>query len=171
MAMQMILCVETTKKANTDSVYILDTIKFFYNIGNEIKINSVYMGTKSKYKSKDILKEISQKIKDFSRLGETKVIYCIDTDEYEKNTEHEKDFNNISKFCKNNNYDLIWFCHDVEEVFIGNKVSDSEKVQKASIFRRKKNIEKMDVEKLSSNNIRIHTSNILNVLDQYLPRK
>lgn len=170
MAIQMILCVETTKKANTDSVYIYDTINFFYNKNNQIKINIVYMGTKSKYKSKDILREINKKTKEF-RIGETKVIYCIDTDEYEKNTEHEKDFNSISEFCKENNYELVWFCHDVEEVFIGNKVSDSEKVQTASIFRRKNNIEKVDFKKLSSNNIRVNTSNILNILDKYLPRK
>ena len=29
---------------------------------------------------------------------------------------------------------MVWFCHDVEEVFIGYKVSDSDKTKKAAEF-------------------------------------
>ena len=170
MAIQIILCVETNKRADTDSMYILETIHHLYVINNQININIVHMNTKSKYKSKDVLREISQKTKAFT-IGETKVIYCIDTDKYESNIEHEKEFNNISQFCLEKGYDLIWFCHDVEDVFMGKKVPDSQKVQEAGAFRRKRKIEKIHLDQLSSNDKRAHTSNILHILDKYLARK
>lgn len=170
MAIQMILCVETNKKADTDTIYISEAINYLYKLNNQIKIRKVYMGTKSKYKSKGVLKEIDKWTKMFT-IGETRVIYCIDTDEYEKNVTHAKEFNDINQFCKDNSYDLIWFCHDVEDVFMGKKISDSQKVHEAGAFRRKNTIRKVSIEKLSSNIARAHTSNILNVLDKYLQRK
>lgn len=170
MAIQMILCVETNKRADTDSIYISETINYFYMLNNQIKISKVYMNTKSKYRSKDVLKEINKKIKAYT-IGETKVIYCIDTDDYEKNIDHEKELNEIGRFCEENGYDLIWFCHNVEDVFLGKKISDSQKVHEAGVFRRKRKIEEIDFHALSSDTQRVHTSNILNVLDKYLTRK
>lgn len=170
MAIQMILCLETNKRANTDYIYIKETIDWLYQKSNQIKINLVYMGSKTKYQSKDILKEITQKTKEFT-IGQTKVIYCIDTDEYEKNPEHAYTFRDINQFCEDNSYDLIWFCHDVEEVFWGQKVQDSQKVREAAAFKRKKGIQEIDMDQLCSEVVRVHTSNILCVLDQYLTRK
>lgn len=170
MAIQMIFCVETNKKADTDSVYITETIKHLYEINNQVKINKVYMGTKTKYKSKDVLKEIEKKTKAFT-IGETKVIYCIDTDEFEKNIEHERELTEISRFCKDNGYELIWFCHDIEDVFLGERISDSQKVKEAGIFRKKRKIEEADLYKLSSSIKRAHTSNLVCILDKYLSRK
>ena len=129
MAIQMILCVETNKKADTDSIYISETINY------QIKISKIYMNTKSKYDSKDVLRQIDKKSKAFT-IGKTKVIYCIDTDQYEKNIEHLKELNNINQYCEKNNYDLIWFCHDVEEVYLEQRVLDSQKVQEAARFRK-----------------------------------
>lgn len=79
--------------------------------------------------------------------------------------------NEIGRFCEENGYDLIWFCHNVEDVFLGKKISDSQKVHEAGVFRRKRKIEEMDFHALSSDTKRGHTSNILNVLDKYLTRK
>ncbi len=170
MAMQMILCLETNKRANTDYIYIKEILNHFYQRSNQIKISPVYMGTKTKYRSNDTLKEMKRKIKDFT-IGKTKVIYCIDTDEYEKNTEHANEFRTIQQFCEINNYDLIWFCHDVEEVFLGKRIPDSQKVQEAGAYRDRKGIQKINPEQLRSRDLRVHTSNILCVLDQYLARK
>lgn len=170
MAIQMILCLETNKRANTDYIYIKETIDYLYLKSNQIKINIVYMNTKSKYCARDVLKEISRKTKDYVH-GDTKVVYCIDTDEYEKNTKQAKELDDIQQFCKGNGYDLIWFCHDVEEVFWGKKIPDSAKVQEADAFRRKKKIEEMSVKGLSSHTMKTCRSNILNVLDKYLTRK
>ncbi len=118
----------------------------------------------------DTLKEMKRKTKDFT-IGKTKVIYCIDTDEYEKNTEHANEFHAIQQFCEINDYDLIWFCHDVEEVFLGKRIPDSQKVQEAGAYRDRKGIQKINPEQLRSRDLRVHTSNILCVLDQYLARK
>lgn len=170
MAIQMILCVETNKKADTDSIYILETIKHWYKLNNQIKINKVYMNAKSKYNAKDVIRDIDKKSKAFT-IGETKVIYCIDTDQYERNADHAKELNDINQYCEKNQYDLVWFCHDVEEVFWGQRVSDSQKVQEAAAFRRKRLIEEIQADKLSYNTKHACTSNILNIFDKYLSRK
>lgn len=166
----MIFCVETNKKADTDSIYITETIHYWYELNNQTKISKIYMNTKSKYNSKDVLREIDKKSRDYT-FGETRVIYCIDTDQYEKNVEHAKEFDKINQFCAEKDYDLIWFCHDVEEVFLEQKVPDSDKVQEAAAFRRKRKIEQIQVDKLTHKEKNASTSNILNVLDKYLSRK
>lgn len=170
MAIQLILCVETKKSADTDSIYILDTIYHWYHIDNKIKISKVNMNTKTKYQSKDVTRQIQQKRKAFL-LGETKVIYFIDTDQFERDPEHARELQEISLYCEKNGFDLVWFCHDVEEVFWGHKVSDSHKVQEAFSFRKKKKIGEISSKNLSGKEKYTCTSNILNVLDQYLDRK
>ncbi len=170
MAIQLILCVETNKKADTDSKYIFETIKYYYNIDNSVKLSKIYMGTKTKYNSKEVLKEIKQKKSMFSH-GNSMVIYCIDTDQFEKNPDHKKEYDAIQKYCIHENYEMIWFCHDVEEVFVGYKVSDSEKTKAASEFVKKKIVESLNDKKLSSNNLIKNTSNMLLVFDKYLQRR
>ena len=170
MAIQLIFCVETNKKADTDSIYISETINHWYKLNNQIKINKVYMNTKSKYNSKDVLRDIKKK-RDAFTIGDTVVIYCIDTDQYEKNVEHANEFWTIRQFCKENIYEFVWFCHDVEEVYLEHKVSDSQKVREAAIFRREKKIVKIQRERLSCCEKYGCTSNILCILDKYLPQK
>ena len=170
MAIQMILCVETKKSADTDSIYILDTINRWYKVDNKVKISKINMNSKSRYNSKDVVREIAKKKKEFV-LGDTHVIYFIDTDQYDRNPEHEKELKEITRYCEDNGINLVWFCHDVEEVFLGHKVSDSQKVQEATTFRRKRKIEEIQIEKLSCNTQRACVSNIMNILDKYLARK
>lgn len=170
MALQMILCVETNKRADTDSIYITETIKHWYDLNNKIKISKVYMNTKSKYNAKDVLREIDKKSKAFT-FGTTRVIYCIDTDHYEKSREHDEELKNISRYCNENDHDLIWFCHDVEEVFLGRQISDSQKVKEAAKFRSKNGIVQIQADNLACNEKLACRSNILNIFDKYLPRK
>lgn len=170
MAIQMIFCLETNKRANTDYIYIKEAVDYLYRKSNQVKISPVYMDGKTKYQSKRVLGEIRNKTKIFS-VGETRVIYCIDTDEYEKNAEHANTFRDIQNFCEENGYDLIWFCHDVEEVFQGRQIPDSLKVKEAGAYRRKREIERMSIEKFSDKTRRPYTTNLLCILDQYLERK
>ena len=137
MAIQMILCVETKKSADTDSIYILDTINRWYKVDNKVKISKINMNSKSRYNSKDVVREIAKKKREFV-LGDTHVIYFIDTDQYDRNPEHERELKEITRYCEDNGINVGWFCHDVEEVFLGHKVSDSQKVQEATTFRRKR---------------------------------
>lgn len=169
MAIQLILCVETNKRADTDSIYIMETIRHYYKVDNNVKLSKIYLNTKNRYNAKEIEREIADKRECYT-FGETKVIYCIDTDDYEKNKEHEKQLNEITQYCAKNNYEIIWFCHDVEEVYQGRKISDSQKVKEAGNFRKKCLIEKVDRKNLSVINKCGYTSNILNILDEYLER-
>lgn len=171
MAIQMIFCLETNPRANTDYIYIKETIDYLYQKSNKVKITPVYMGSKTKYQSKDILREISRKKKEFAAIGQTRVIYCIDTDEYEKNIEHANAFRDIRQYCEEKDHELVWFCHDVEEVFLGKRVPDSQKVQEAGTYRRKNGIREMYFNKLSEKTVRPHTSNLMCILDKYLTRK
>lgn len=170
MAIQMIFCLETNKRANTDYIYIKETMDFLYQKNNQIKISPVYMDGKTKYQSKSVLREIHKREKAFIS-GKTKIIYCIDTDEYENNIEHANIFRDIQIFCEENEYELIWFCHDVEEVFQGRGIADSLKVKEAGAYRDKKKIREMSLSRLAEKTIRPHTSNLLCILDQYLERK
>lgn len=170
MGKQIILCMETNKKAGTDFVYINETIKQFYTCDNSTKIRPLFMGSKSKYNSKDVKKEIEKNIKEYIN-GETKVIYCIDTDSFEIDNCHRKEFDEIKKYCSDHQYDMIWFCHDVEEVYLKERVSNKEKVSKAADFRNKNSILGIPQDRLSSKAIRKNTSNILLILNKYLSRK
>ena len=44
MAIQLILCVETNKKADTDSKYIFETIRYYYNVDNSVKFKRSFKG-------------------------------------------------------------------------------------------------------------------------------
>ncbi len=168
MAIQVILCMETNKRAATDYIYINETIKRFYscNGNNKIKISPVYMNNKTRYNSKDVIKEIQRLSKDYA--GDTKVIYCIDTDSFEVNQDHARELKEINKYCEKNGYDMIWFCHEVEEVYLGRRVSDKQKVKEAADFRRKNMISNISERLLRCNDKRTHASNILTILDKYL---
>lgn len=170
MAVQMIFCVETNKNANTDSIYITETINRFYEQTNKISRKFIYLGSKSKYNDKETIKQIAKWSKDFT-IGETKVVYFIDTDMYERNPEHKKQFDDIKAFCDANDYGFVWFCHDVEEVYLGRTIEDSKKVSEAGNFRKKKMISAMTISYLCSDVIRKNASNILTVLDEYFERK
>ena len=171
MAIQLILCLETNKKADTDGIYIMETIRNRYILDNKTKISRVYMTTKSKYKSKDVLKDIKDKRDQYSKVGESVVIYCIDTDDYEKNYDHKKEWDEINDYCIENGFELIWFCHDVEEVYWGERVSDSEKKDRAIKFKAKKMINNIDLKKLFCDKKKSCFSKIITVLDKYLKKK
>lgn len=165
MPLQIIFCVETNKRAGTDWVYISDTIRHFYNIDNSIRITPVYMETKTNYKQNWVKKEIEKNIKDFAH-GNTEVVYCIDVDDFESNETHIREFNDIKAYCELCNYRMVWFCHDVEDVYLGKPINKKEKTACAAAFRRKKSIERVKKTNLSSaNSHKVNTSNILNVIN------
>lgn len=68
------------------------------------------MNGKSNYNSTKVAREIKKMTKDYI-IGETVVLYCIDTDAYESNADQAKELDVISSYCRNNGYELIWFCH------------------------------------------------------------
>ena len=55
MGLQLIICVETNKKCNSDYIYIKSSIERFYSVdrGN-IKLSPVYLDGKGNYSSKKV---------------------------------------------------------------------------------------------------------------------
>lgn len=75
------------------------------------------------------------------------------------------------KYCNTNGYDFIWFCKDIECVYLGKKIERHDKQHQAANFKAKKQINKIDPKKLQYKDYQKNTSNILNILDQHLERR
>ena len=73
----------------------------------------------------------------------------------------------VKKYCDDRGYDFIWFCKDVEQVYIGKRVDNSKKKNESTKFKKNNLITKVDVHRLSGRDYRIKTSNIMTVLDSY----
>ena len=114
------------------------------------------------------IKEINSLIRQFP--GETTVIYCIDTDDYDTSPETKAVNDAIEKYCSDNGYELVFFCKDVEDVFIKKTVSKAEKIRSAEVFNRKSMIKDVDEKRLRHTEPARHCSNILCVLDKYLDK-
>ena len=77
----------------------------------------------------------------------------------------------IGKYIKAYPEELVFFCRDVEEVYLGKRVNDKDKVNEVKRFKSKKMIEAVLPQNLSQNEYKINGSNILNVLDKFWTRK
>lgn len=171
MGRQILFCVETDETARTDVIYIKETIKKFYKpISNTDNIDFICMGSKQKYNSKSIVRKIKDKVKMFNPLGDTTVIYCIDTDKYETNATQNKELEDITKYCNENEYLLVWFCHDIEEVYWGFSIENSGKKRKAVEFQTKGLIKNVDIKRLIQKSKTRSKSNLMSILDVYFDR-
>ena len=170
MNIQIILCVEADKRAQTDNMYIKQTISKFYKIGNNVKISFINMGGKTNYKKGDVKRKVKQLSQDY-RIGSTVVVYCIDLDYFETNSEQANLNKEISSFLDANKYEMVWFCHEIEEVFVGKSVDKSEKTKIAINFVKKEQVNFVQEGRLMSKKEKGGFSNLLLVLDNYLDRK
>jgi len=164
---RLLFCVETTRQADTDYAYIKETIRHYYEETRRIAYRAVYMESKTRYNSRAVREQIKRQ----SGLADTQVIYCIDTDDADVSQETKTLLDRIREYCDTNHYEFVFFCKDVEDVYCGNSVSDSRKIQAIKKFKSSKAIEKMKTESLERTQFRRHCSNILTILDQYLMRK
>ena len=168
MGRQLIFVVETNKKCNSDWIYLKDTIEHFYSYERtQVKFSPVYMDGKGNYRTKE--KEVQSKIKQYqatSKRNESTVIYCFDCDEYDSKPEDQKFMNDAQKFCESAKYSLVWFCRDIEQVYIGKQIKKSQKKDEAEIFKKKKEILHVNPEILSERAYKISRSNILCILDE-----
>ncbi len=168
---QLILCVETNKKADTDPGYIDAVIKQLYQIGTEVKLQYEYFNGKGGYKSSSILKKIEKDIKAVNDETLSEVIYFIDTDKYDSNAEDQKLNVEIQTFCQQRGYKLIWFCRNIEEVFLHKTVEVSKKKIEVAKFKLGKGLGKATEATLSASLMARKKSNMLIVLDQLLDRR
>lgn len=173
MGLQLIFVVETNKKCKSDWIYIKDTIERFYNYDQaHVKFTPIYMDGRGKYQKKEqeILKSISQ-YASTAEGNRTEVIYCFDCDDYDIKPEDAEFLKSAQQYCNTKGYDFVWFCKDVERVYIGKKVDDSEKKKESATFKAKKLIVHVETKKLCESNYKSYTSNIMKILDKYLERK
>lgn len=166
--MQILFCLETNQTADTDWVYIHETIEQFY-VYRTVRLRPVYMGTKMNLLQSKVQKKIGRCIKEYK--GETVVVVCTDTDCYDTDCMQKEDNEKINTFCSAHQYKSIWFCRDIEEVYTGKCIAKKDKVDVAEKFRKKRCIEQCSEKKLSQSAYAHGTSNILNVLNELLERK
>ena len=169
MGVQLIFAVETNKKCNSDWIYIKDTIEHFYAYERtQLKLSVVYLDGKGNYSSKKKQKEIDSLISQYratSKTNQSKVICCFDCDEYDSKQEDLKFLEDAEKFCKDKGYGFVWFCKDVEQVYIGKRVAAMQKKKEAAKFAEKKQINTVDPENLTAVKYRVNRSNIMKVLN------
>lgn len=166
--MQLLFCLETNKKADTDWVYIHETILHFYKKSQD-RMRPIYMGTKMNLLQKKTGADIEKCKREYP--GETCVVVCTDTDHFDCNLEQKRDNEKIDKFCREKGYLHVWFCRDIEEVYQGKTVTSKEKTGAAAQFRSTHRIRKCEEKSLSRESYAYGTSNILCVLDRLLDRK
>lgn len=77
----------------------------------------------------------------------------------------------IENFCRQNGYKFVWFCRDIEEVFLHKTVDDSKKKEEVAKFKKGNDLGKATEQTLSARSIARKKSNMLLVLDQVLNRK
>ena len=171
MGLQLIFAVETNKKCNSDWIYIKDTIEHFYSYERtQVKFSVVYMDGKGNYNSNKKEKEIKSltaQYRSTSKTNRTSVIYCFDCDDYDNKIDDRNFLEEVRKYCAGAGYEFVWFCKDVEQVYIGKKVADSQKKKEAVTFKARKQISTVDSKKLLMEEYQSNTSNIMRVLDQY----
>ncbi len=171
MGLQLIFVVEANKKSKTDWIYIKETVDRFYKYDvAHLKLSAVYMEGKNKYLSKE--KEVNLLISQYSSTSTnnvTKVIYCFDCDDYDSNPVDKEFLEKTQEFCKANNYEYVWFCKDIERVYLGKKVEDGHKNSEATKFKAKKLIDGVSESRLKGKKISRNMSNILSVLDRCKP--
>lgn len=130
---QFIFVVETNESAQTDKVYISYLLKGLYgdyfsnNSQYAYKYSFVYMEGKRNFNKKHIKTQISALKNEYH--SKSSVIYVIDTD---NPTNENKTLNeNILKYCELNNYKLIYFAHNIENIFYPNeKIIDKIRLKK-----------------------------------------
>lgn len=176
MGLQLIFVVETNKKCKSDWIYIKDTIDRFFQYNQaQVKLTPVYMDGKGNYKNKE--KEISCLISQYvagakiKQSNQSEVIFCFDCDDYDSEPEAATFLANAKSYCDEKGYYFIWFCKDVERVYLGKKIDDSQKKKEAATFKTKKLIDAVEEGKLTVNIYRTNTSNILSVIGRFLTRK
>ena len=123
------------------------------------------MSGKGNYSKNKIINAIKTKIRQYQINGKTRVIYCFDTDKYDSNPSDKKILKDEEEFCRDNGYEFVWFCHDIEEVFWGHSVPKGEKTDWARKYSINDGVKTVKLVNLKSDVMTKGRSNIMTVLD------
>lgn len=175
MGLQLIICVETNKKSKTDRIYISQTIGRFYQLDQaHQKLSFVYMDGKGKYASSSVKRAINTLTKEYratSSNNNSIVIYCFDCDDYDIKQEDNDFLKTAESYCKKNGFRFVWFCKDIEEVYLGRSIEDNSKSREATSFAAKGIIKQVDLERLKKSIYQKGCSNLCLILDEYLKKR
>ncbi|MFQ9153025.1 MAG: hypothetical protein ACLR6B_17700 [Blautia sp.] len=80
-----------------------------------------------------------------SKTNQSKVICCFDCDDYDSKQEDLKFLEDAEKFCKDKGYEFVWFCKDVEQVYIGKRVADMQKKKKRQTSKLKSGLRRLSL--------------------------
>lgn len=161
----------------SDQIYFSEIRRRFYtNFSNdfegEVTIQTIPLGGKQNYKDEKIQKRIQNEIAIGKSYGMHVVpIYLIDSDSIAKTFKEGSFFANLQSYCDNRGYELIWFCKNVENVFLGIEPNQINKIEEAKKFARANGIFSIPEQKLKKRQNEYGCSNALLVLDKYLIRK
>ena len=179
--MLAIFVVETNSRNRSDEIYIRKYLKSFYDInsGDDV-IRTVYLGGKDNYRDsarQEDIRTLTSKYLSIERDDRKVVVmYLIDTDDISRgpdaNTNRRK-AKEIEEFCRQRNYEFIWFHEVIEEAFVGTRVSSNEKKAAAEQFERKVriNINRSKLRYSDFSECKIGTSNIDLVFRQFFTEK
>ena len=161
----LLIIVETRKGANTDDTYIRETIKRFYPGNYDFSPRFIYMESKGAYNSTKVNYAIKEFVSHSNVIG---IIQCIDLDDYDVSMNDKNLNDKIKSYCQKKNYDLVWFCKNVEDVYyFTTGIEKNKKVIKAKQFIQNKMIKSIDERYLKSTIYSKRHSNILTILDKY----
>ena len=178
--LQLIFLVETSENDKADNIYIRSVIDKYFLFLNDCydgEINTITYCLKGKqhYKDKKTLDFIRNKTKMFSSYNEgavTVAIFFIDTDSTDAEYKKGSFFSNVKDFCEEHNFELVWFCKNVENVFLSKEADQIEnKTNEAKLFAIKEGINNIRKNNLSKDKIELGCSNIILVLSKYLKQK
>ncbi len=90
MSEMIIFCVESNSHSNSDYIYIMETIHRFYKLDNQINIQKINTGSKTKYNSKEVAKKIpdSEKVKEAAKFRKNKTISRLEEDKLRSKDKH-----------------------------------------------------------------------------------
>ena len=178
--LQIILISETSTDDKSDIIYIRSTIDKYFNYESDVYDGEVatipfFLHGKQNYCDKRILSRIKSQARMFACYNPgaiTVVIYFMDTDSVKKEYKEGSFFYNVKDFCKNNGFELAWFCKNAENVFLKKESSQvASKTESAKDFAFNDGINRINKSDLMDPEINQGHSNILLILSKYLKWK
>lgn len=164
--MQLIFLFETNKTSKSDYKYVRS---YLLNTGmdRKFKFSPLYLNGKGNYDKFE--NKINSLIKDYQ--GISKVFMFIDVDSISLNYDQAKLNKDIINYCKEKDFEIIWFKRTIEEVFWGEKTPQNKKNTKADEFLRKNIITKIDysiLNKETYDTLKNGESNLKFVFDKFI---
>ena len=115
----LVFVVECSDLSRSDTIYLNYFIRTFHTkeyLSNRLIIRFVCIDGKHNYNKKIAINGIKEYKREASNNNlDCKIVYCIDTDRINNN--NIKFLSDVIQYCKDNNYDLVLFNQEIENLF------------------------------------------------------